>query len=119
MKHTLLIFCCFLVLTSYGFAQQAMPEADVLQSIEVTTLTKGRDGGTTWFLPRVCRLPRTTFMTLQEITGSDYYGPVHSSESTDNGNTWTKPQPVPPENLVYGTRRDPAGLSSLFRLASR
>ena len=95
MKHTLLIFCCFLVLTSYGFAQQAMPEADVLQSIEVTTLTKGRDGGTTWFLPRVCRLPRTTFMTLQEITGSDYYGPVHSSESTDNGNTWTKPQPVP------------------------
>ena len=95
MKHTLLIFCCFLVLTSYGFAQQAMPEADVLQSIEVTTVTKGRDGGTTWFLPRVCRLPRTTFMTLQEITGSDYYGPVHSSESTDNGNTWTKPQPVP------------------------
>lgn len=72
-----------------------MPEAGVLQSIEVTTLTKGRDGGTTWFLPRVCRLPRTTFMTLQEITGSDYYGPVHSSESTDNGNTWTKPQPVP------------------------
>ena len=95
MKHTLLIFCCFLVLTSYGFAQQAMPEAGVLQSIEVTTLTKGRDGGTTWFLPRVCRLPRTTFMTLQEITGSDYYGPVHWSESTDNGNTWTKPQPVP------------------------
>ena len=95
MKHTLLIFCCFLVLTSYGFAQQAMPEADVLKSIEVTTLTKGRDGGTTWFLPRVCRLPRTTLMTLQEISGSDYYGPVHSSESTDNGNTWTKPQPVP------------------------
>jgi hypothetical protein len=30
-------------------------------------------------------------MTLQEISGSDYFGPVHWSESCDGGKTWSDP----------------------------
>ncbi len=37
----------------------------------------------------------TAFMTLQTITGSDYFGPVHWMTSTDCGQSWTEPQPVP------------------------
>lgn len=33
-------------------------------------------------------------MTLQTITGSDYFGAVHFMESTDLGKTWTEPAPV-------------------------
>ena len=40
------------------------------------------------------------FMTLQTISGSDYYGPVHWLTSNDYGNTWTEPQPVPPLGRV-------------------
>ena len=72
--------------------------ADPIKSIKISTLTKGRDSGTTWFLPRVCSVPNNNgvkaFMTLQEITGSDYYGPVHWSESS-NGKNWSKPVAVP------------------------
>src|SRR5262245_53500245 len=35
-------------------------------------------------------------MTLQTISGSDYFGPVHWMTSRDLGRTWTEPQPVPP-----------------------
>jgi hypothetical protein len=34
-------------------------------------------------------------MTLQEIGGSDYFGPVHWSESGDLGATWSDPEPTP------------------------
>jgi hypothetical protein len=33
-------------------------------------------------------------MTMQEIGGSDYFGPVHFTESRDLGRTWTEPQPI-------------------------
>lgn len=33
-------------------------------------------------------------MTLQEIGGSDYFGPVHWTMSKDQGKTWTVPQPI-------------------------
>ncbi len=34
-------------------------------------------------------------MTLQTISGSDYFGPVHWSTSIDMGKTWTQPKPIP------------------------
>lgn len=34
-------------------------------------------------------------MNLQEIGGSDYFGPVQWSESRDLGRNWTAPEPVP------------------------
>lgn len=73
---------------------------DAIASIEKEVVRRGRDGsGPSWFHPRACTLPGKggprVFMTLQTITGSDYYGPVHWMESTDRGKTWTEPQPVP------------------------
>ncbi|MCA9085870.1 MAG: exo-alpha-sialidase, partial [Planctomycetaceae bacterium] len=40
-------------------------------------------------------------MTLQEIGGSDYFGPVHFVVSRDFGQTWSEPEPIP------GLGRDP------------
>lgn len=72
---------------------------DLVQSIERVTLHRWRDGQATWFLPRVTPMPGkngiAALMTLQEITGSDYYGPVHWRESNDEGKTWSAPQTVP------------------------
>src|SRR5690349_11031839 len=57
-------------------------DSDLISSIEKVVLLRGRDGsGPTWFHPRACMVPGETgkvvFMTLQEIAGSDYFGPVH------------------------------------------
>ena len=35
-------------------------------------------------------------MTLQEIAGSDFFGPVHSSHSLDLGKTWSNPDGIAP-----------------------
>lgn len=35
-------------------------------------------------------------MTLQPITGSDYFGPVHETTSDDLGKSWSTPRPVAP-----------------------
>lgn len=83
----------------------AAERADLIASIEKATLLRGRDGrGPTWFHPRACMVPgadgATAFMTLQTITGSDYFGPVHWMTSRDLGRTWTEPQPVPPLGRV-------------------
>jgi len=74
----------------------------LIASIEKVTLRRGRDGsGPPWFHPRACLMPGgTVFMTLQTITGSDYFGPVHWMTSGDLGRTWTEPQPVPPLGRV-------------------
>jgi len=76
----------------------------LIQSIEKTTLRKNRDGKSlTWFHPRVCMVPSAkdtpspkAFMTLQEIAGSDFFGPVHWSQSTDGGTTWSDPEGIAP-----------------------
>lgn len=34
-------------------------------------------------------------MTLQAITGSDYFGPLHWSASTDLGESWSEPEAIP------------------------
>lgn len=74
--------------------------SDLISSVEKVVLLRGRDGsGPTWFHPRPCMVPgetgKTVFMTLQPITGSDYFGPVHWMTSPDLGKTWTKPESIP------------------------
>lgn len=54
--------------------------------------------GEAWFLPRFCVIPgktRRLIMTMQAITGSDVYQPVHWSESSDDGKSWSEPKAVP------------------------
>ncbi len=73
----------------------------LIKSITKETLRRNRDGeGITWFHPRPCMIPTedgemTALMTLQEISGSDYFGSVHWSESRDLGRTWTEPVEIP------------------------
>jgi Domain of Unknown Function (DUF1080) len=88
----------------------AIEHSNLIASIEKVTLRRGRDGsGPTWFHPRACIVPSATgsmvFMTLQTITGSDYFGPVQWMSSLDSGQTWTEPQPV----LALGRRPHPDG----------
>jgi hypothetical protein len=45
-------------------------------------------------------------MMCQSITGSDVFGPVHWSETSDMGRTWSNPQPVP----SLGRRTLPDGI---------
>lgn len=80
------------------FAAETSPS--LIASIEKVVLRRGRTGdGPTWFHPRACLVPGsptpTALMTLQPISGSDYFGPVHWMSSRDLGRTWTDPQPVP------------------------
>ncbi|MCR9293939.1 MAG: sulfatase-like hydrolase/transferase [bacterium] len=73
-----------------------LPDKDPLvASITKTVLRRNRDGkSTTWFHPRACLIPKdqdaNVLMTLQEISGSDYFGPVHWTISQDQGATWSK-----------------------------
>lgn len=74
---------------------------DLVASITTEVLRRNRNGeeGITWFHPRACVIPgepQKQFMCLQEIAGSDYFGPVHWIESTGLGNTWTEPATIPP-----------------------
>ncbi len=70
----------------------------MVKGIERSILWNGRAGGTTWFHPRACMIPGkgtpTAFMTLQSITGSDVFGHVHWSVSTDLGKRWSDPVKV-------------------------
>src|SRR5262245_26187168 len=81
------------------WAQDSRP-TDIVDSIQPSIVRKNRDGsGTTWFHPRGCLIPgpkgNVAFMTLQSIAGSDYFGPVHWSASTDHAKTWSAPEKVP------------------------
>jgi hypothetical protein len=71
----------------------------LILAIERQTLWQGRDGGVTWFHPRACivreKAGSFALMTLQSISGSDYFGPVHWTESRDVGRSWSRPRPVP------------------------
>ena len=78
----------------------ARADEPLIASITKQTLWRNRDGGgRTWFHPRACMMPGpdgkpVALMTIQEIGGSDYFGPVHWSMSTDLGKTWSDPQPI-------------------------
>ncbi len=85
------------------------PRADLIGEVAQQTIWRGRDGGTTWFQLRACCVPGSStglLMTCQPITGSDFYGPVHYSESPDLGRTWSEPRPIP----GLGRRALPDGL---------
>ncbi|MBI4876449.1 MAG: exo-alpha-sialidase, partial [Acidobacteria bacterium] len=92
----------------------AAPSRAAIGRIERIAVWKGREGGTTWFHPRACAVPGRgrprLFLTLQSITGSDVYGPVHWSESLDLGLTWSAPAPVP----GMGRRGHPDGIEEGF-----
>jgi hypothetical protein len=98
-----------LVVALPALAGHVPPADDLVRSVEVVTVRKGRDGGTTWFHPRGCTLPDGTVVwTLQDITGSDVFGPVHWTASRDDGKTWTDPQPVP----GLGRKKLPGGVEA-------
>ena len=95
-RHCLLLLVFLFTLSAFE------AEAALISSIEKQVVWRNRDGKSiTWFHPRACRVPGktpgapTALMTLQSIGGSDYFGPVHWSESTDLGKTWAKPRPIP------------------------
>ena len=96
-------FSAFLSAVAIGSFASIAPAAEPvsISDIEVVTLRKNRDGseGTTWFHPRAAMVPSSTgnphaLMCLQTIGGSDYFGPVHWSESSDLGITWSEPSPI-------------------------
>ncbi len=78
----------------------AIADEPLIASISKETLWRNRDGKDhTWFHPRACMMPGpngepVALMTLQEIGGSDYFGQVHWSMSTDQGKTWSDPEPI-------------------------
>lgn len=90
-----------------GFAMDPLkaPPRDLIRSTNVETIFRGSLGpdkkplGKTWFSTRCGIIPGrptpTALMLMAEITGSDYFGPVMQTESTDWGKTWSEPTPVP------------------------
>lgn len=79
----------------------AANDMDLFGEISKHVLWRNADGrAVTWFHPRCCMIPRAqgdplALMTLQAITGSDYFGPVHWSLSHDLGKGWTDPAVIP------------------------
>ena len=70
----------------------------LILDIERETVFPGRSAEVTWFHPKVGMMPPTVedgppvaVMCCQSITGSDVFGQVHESVSTDLGATWTEP----------------------------
>jgi len=92
-----LIAAAFLLSLSPGMA---LAEEPLIESISKETLWQNRDGTSkTWFHPRACMVPGPddkpmALMTMQEIGGSDYFGQVHWTTSTDLGKTWSTPEPI-------------------------
>lgn len=104
-------------LAGIGWAQAASSgwAGDLVASIEKVVVIRGRDGsGPTWFHPRACLISGqsgpTVLMTLQTISGSDYFGPVHWVTSSDLGATWTEPQPVPSLGRVAQSNESQEGV---------
>jgi hypothetical protein len=87
----------FSITTVHG---QVTAPTEVIDSIEPSIVRANRDGkGTTWFHPRGGVMPTAqgpvAFLTLQDITGSDYFGQAHWSISHDQAKTWSDPTPIP------------------------
>jgi len=82
----------------------------LIDRIENSVIWHGRRTGTTWFHPKVCRVPGNgkpkLLMAVQTISGSDFFGPVHWSESADLGHSWSDPKPIP----GLGRRKLPDGI---------
>ncbi len=68
----------------------------MISSIAHEVMSRGRQAEPLWFHPRACLLPGgTVFLTAQEISGSDYFHPVHWMTSSDLGRTWSTPEAIP------------------------
>lgn len=78
-----------------------MANPTYIGSIDWEIMSNGRGSEPLWFHPRACSLPadhdgaNPVFMTAQQISGSDYFHPVHWMMSGDLGASWSAPQPVP------------------------
>ncbi len=86
------------LLTAPLIGSAAQAPADLVESVETTTLIGYEDYGKCWFAPRCCVVPGKRpklLMTMQQISGSDVFYHVQWLESEDGGRTWTKPQPMP------------------------
>ena len=78
------------------------PEFDVpILTIERSIPFNGRNAEVTWFHPKVGFMPGAdpgqapvAVMCYQSITGSEYFGQVHESVSTDLGKSWSEPEPI-------------------------
>ena len=67
----------------------------MIAHITSSIIFPGREHGLTWFHSRACVLPDgMALMTCQNISGSDVFGQVHWTASTDNGATWSQPAPI-------------------------
>jgi len=64
---------------------------------ELRTIFRNRDGtAVSWFHPRATLMPdRRLVMTMQPITGSDYFHEIYLTESTDEGRSWSQPTHLP------------------------
>jgi hypothetical protein len=81
-------------------ANAAPPPGGLIASIERQAIAAPPVPRGTWFHPRACLVGQRAFMTLQPITGSDFFGPVHWTTSDDLGKTWSEFRPVPPLGWV-------------------
>ncbi|WP_417847226.1 sialidase family protein [Thalassoglobus sp.] len=96
------VLVCCVVFSNFAAVggAQSTERPKLIASISKETLWTNRDGnGATWFHPRACMMPGPdgkpiALMTLQEIGGSDYFGQVHWSTSSDLGKTWSDPEPI-------------------------
>jgi hypothetical protein len=96
-RRTLIKTASLALLHRHAFAGEGVP---LIASIEKTMLPAPPVKGGTWFHPRACMVGKKAFMTLQEIKGSDFFGPVHWTTSDDLGKTWSPFQPAPPLGWV-------------------
>ncbi|MBN1591358.1 MAG: exo-alpha-sialidase [Pirellulales bacterium] len=82
--------------------------AGLIRDIRRSVVFDGRNktDEAAWFQTRACIVPTpdglNALMTMQRVSGSDYYHPVCSTTSTDLGRTWSEPRPIP------GMGRQPA-----------
>jgi hypothetical protein len=80
-------------------AEDKPSETPLIERIEREVIFPGRERGPSWFHPRACVVPdgneRKILMTLQTIGGSDVFGPVHWTLSSDLGRSWSDPAPIP------------------------
>lgn len=94
----------FLTTASFALAHRPLStfaaDAPLIESIEKVVLPAPPVEKGTWFHPRACMVGKKAFMTLQEIKGSDYFGPVHWITSDDLGKTWSDFKPAPPLGWV-------------------
>ena len=88
-----------LLTSGVSLLAQEKPRSSLIKSIEPEVLFNGRTGNDRWFHPRACVVPGETgnsvLMTMQSISGSDVFGPVHWTISEDEGQTWSDPQLIP------------------------